>query len=402
MTPFSEFLIASLIKIALVLLVLLTALAYIVWIERKVAGRIQNRWGPTQTGPHGLLQPLADVLKFIFKEDPTPAQAQLPIYFIAPMISLVLGLMSITVIPFGDAVTVMGHSTWLQISDLNVGILFILGVTSLGVYGIALAGWSSGSKYALLGGLRSSAQMISYELSLSFSVVGPLLVAGSLSLREIVNSQSGYWLHVIPKWNCIPQAVAFVTYVISAFAETNRVPFDLPEAEGELVAGYHTEYSSMKFAMFFTAEYGNMVTTACLATLLFLGGWLRPLPWSGLAYTPVVVFVGFALVLLIFSLKRRRLLERIFLPVVAMVCTVLGLFFLWGSWHLPKGEVFWAEGIFWFVAKVACFIFLYIWVRWTLPRFRYDTLMEFGWKRLVPISIANLLITGFVIAWRSR
>jgi NADH-quinone oxidoreductase subunit H len=400
MTPFSEFLVASLIKIAVVLAFLLTALAYIVWIERKVAGRIQNRWGPTQTGPHGLLQPLADVLKFIFKEDPTPAQAQLPIYFIAPVISLVLGLMSITVIPFGDAVTVVvngvKHTSWLQISDLNVGILFILGVTSLGVYGIALAGWSSGSKYALLGGLRSSAQMISYELSLSFSVVGPLLVAGSLSLREIVNAQSGYWLGVVPKWNCIPQAVAFVTYVISAFAETNRVPFDLPEAEGELVAGFHTEYSSMKFAMFFTAEYANMVTASCLATLLFLGGWLRPLPWNGLAYTPVVVFFGAALLLVRFSFGRRRLLERIFLPVVATISTLLGLLFLWEPFRVP------AEGVFWFLTKVGCFLFLYIWVRWTLPRFRYDTLMEFGWKRLVPISIANLLITGFVIAWRSR
>jgi NADH-quinone oxidoreductase subunit H len=395
MTPFQDFLVASLIKIAAVLFVLLTALAYIVWIERKVAGRIQNRWGPTQTGPHGLLQPLADVIKFIFKEDPTPAQAQLPIYFIAPLISLVLGLMSITVIPFGDAVTVMGHSTWLQISDLNVGILFILGVTSLGVYGIALAGWSSGSKYALLGGLRSSAQMISYELSLSFSVVGPLLVAGSLSLREIVNSQSGYWLGVVPKWNCIPQAVAFVTYVISAFAETNRVPFDLPEAEGELVAGFHTEYSSMKFAMFFTAEYANMVTASCLATLLFLGGWLRPLPWGFLAYTPVVVFVGFALLLVKFSFNRRRMLERVFLPVVATVFAGLGLLFLWEPFRVP------AEGVFWFLAKVGFFLFLYIWVRWTLPRFRYDTLMEFGWKRLVPISIANLLITGLIIAWRA-
>jgi len=342
-----------------------------------------------------LLQPLADVVKFIFKENPTPAQAQLPIYFIAPVISLVLGLMSITVIPFGDAVTVMGHSTWLQISDLNVGILFILGVTSLGVYGIALAGWSSGSKYALLGGLRSSAQMISYELSLSFSVVGPLLVAGSLSLREIVNSQSGYWLHVIPKWNCIPQAVAFVTYVISAFAETNRVPFDLPEAEGELVAGFHTEYSSMKFAMFFTAEYANMVTASCLATLLFLGGWLRPLPWNFLAYTPVAVFLGMALLLLKFSLSRRRLVERIVLPVFAAAFTMVGLLFLWEPFRIP------AEGVFWFLSKVGFFLFLYIWVRWTLPRFRYDTLMEFGWKRLVPISIANLLITGLIIAWRA-
>ncbi len=395
MSPFQDFLVASLIKIALVLFVLLTALAYIVWIERKIAGRIQNRWGPTQTGPHGLLQPLADVIKFIFKEDPTPAQAELPTYFIAPLIALVLGLLSITVIPFGGIVTVAGHSTYLQISDLNVGILFILGVTSLGVYGIALAGWSSGSKYALLGGLRSSAQMISYELSLSFSVVGPLLVAGSLSLRDIVNAQSGYWFRVIPHWNCFPQAIAFITYLISAFAETNRVPFDLPECEGELVAGFHTEYSSMKFAMFFTAEYANMVTASCLATLLFMGGWLSPINSQYSRFVPVVVFFALALVLARFWLTRRRLIEKIVLPVFMGVCVLLGLLFLWPAFYTP------AEGVFWFLAKVGFFLFLYIWVRWTLPRFRYDTLMEFGWKRLLPISIANLLITGFIVAWRA-
>jgi len=399
MTPFATFLIATLIKIALVLFVLLTSLAYLVWVERKVAGRIQNRWGPTRTGPHGLLQPLADLIKFIFKEDPTPVAAERLIYFGAPFMALVLSLMAITVIPFGGSVKVAGVTTWLQITDLNIGMLFIFAATSLGVYGIALAGWSSGSKYALLGGLRSSAQMISYELSLSFSVVGPLILAGSLSLRTIVDSQAGYWFHVIPKWNCIPQCVAFVTYLIAAFAETNRVPFDLPEAEGELVAGYHTEYASMKFAMFFTGEYANMVTSSCIATLLFLGGWQRPFDkigsfdWAG--YIPTAVFYALAVILLVFSLKRARLVERIVLPVFATVCILIGSLFLWTPFHDP------AEGVFWFAAKVLFFLLLYIWIRWTLPRFRYDTLMEFGWKYMIPVTLANVLITGFIVAWRT-
>jgi NADH-quinone oxidoreductase subunit H len=399
LTPFQLFLIASLIKIALVLFVLLTSLAYIVWVERKVAGRIQNRWGPTRTGPHGLLQPLADLVKFIFKEDPTPVQAEKFIYFFAPFMSLVLSLIAITVIPFGESVTIGGVQTFLQISDLNVGILFIFAATSLGVYGIALAGWSSGSKYALLGGLRSSAQMISYELALSFSIVVPLLVAGSLSLRQIVNTQDGFWFHVIPRWNAllIPFGpIALITYLISAFAETNRVPFDLPEAEGELVAGYHTEYSSMKFAMFFTGEYANMVTSSCIATLLFLGGWRPPLPGKAVGYFPAAFFLGFAALLVWFSLKRVRLVERIVLPVFASAAGVLGLLFLWGPFREP------AEGVFWFLIKVCAFLFLYIWIRWTLPRFRYDTLMEFGWKRLVPVTLANLLLAAFVIAWRAR
>ncbi len=403
MSPSTQFLIASLIKIALVLGVLLTSLAYLVWVERKVAGRIQNRWGPTRTGPHGLLQPLADLIKFIFKEDPTPYQAETTLYFLAPFFALVLSLLAITVIPFGDAVTVAGVTTFLQISDLNVGILFIFAATSLGVYGIALGGWSSGSKYSLLGGLRSSAQMISYELSLSFAVVGPLMLAGSLSLREIVNSQAGYWGGVIPKWNCFPQFVGFVCYLIAAFAETNRVPFDLPEAEGELVAGYHTEYASMKFAMFFTGEYANMVTSSCIATLLFLGGWLRPLPasWTWVGYVPAVIFFALALLLYGFSLKRQRLIERLILPVFGTVCTILGAIFLWKP-LTPPGEIFWGEGIFWFAAKVGFFLFVYIWVRWTLPRFRYDTLMEFGWKYMVPVTLANVLLTGFFIAWRGK
>ncbi len=387
------FLIISVVKIAVVLGILLTALSYIVWAERKLAGHIQNRWGPTRTGPHGLLQPLADLIKFIFKEDPIPDQAQLPIYFLAPFLSMVLGLMSVAIIPFGDKVSIAGQETWLQIADLNVGMLYIFAATSLGVYGIALAGWSSGSKYALFGGLRSTAQMISYELSLSFSVVGPLLLAGTLSLREIVNSQQGYYFGIIPHWHVWPQFIAFICYLISGFAETNRVPFDLPEAEGELVAGFHTEYTSVKFAMFFSAEYAGMVTVSSIATILFLGGWLRPLPWEFVGYFPVLFFLGFSTWLLYVAfVQDQRLVERIVLPILAMISAGVGLLFLNDAF---RGV---AEGVFWFVAKVGFFIFLYIWVRWTLPRLRYDQLMEFGWKFLVPLTIANILATGLIVA----
>ncbi len=391
----NPFLVASVIKIILILFVLLTSLAYLVWVERKLAARFQARWGPHRVGPHGLLQPLADLLKFIFKEDPVPAQAQRPIYFLAPFLALSTSLMAISVIPFGNAATVAGYRTWLQITDLNIGMLFIFAFTSLGVYGIALAGWSSGSKYSLFGGLRSSAQMISYELGLSFSVIGPLLLAGTLSLREIVVSQSGYWFGVIPRWNLWPQFVAFFTYLISAFAETNRIPFDLPEAEGELVAGFHTEYSSLKFAMFFTAEYANMVTVSSIATILFLGGWLRPLPWEWMAYVPTVALLAFSGALLYVAVvEDYRLVEKVVVPALAAMAAALALAFL----HDGFREA--AEGVFWFVAKIMVFLFLYIWVRWTLPRFRYDQLMEFGWKFLLPVTVANVLITGLVVALR--
>ncbi len=392
----NAFLVATVIKIVLVLFVLLTALAYLVWLERKLAARIQTRWGPYRVGPHGLLQPLADLIKFIFKEDPVPDQAQRPIYFLAPFLALVLALMSISVIPFGGTAVVSGYRTWLQITDLNIGMLFILAMTSLGVYGVALAGWSSGSKYALFGGLRSSAQMISYELALSFSVVGPLLVAGTLSLRDIVTSQSGFWLGFIPRWNLWPQFVAFFTYLTAAFAETNRVPFDLPEAEGELVAGFHTEYASLKFAMFFTAEYANMVTVSSIATILFLGGWLRPLPWEWVGYAPMVALLGFAGVLFYVGLVQdRKPSERVVLPLLGTASAALALAFLYPGFQAA------AEGVFWFLFKVLFFLFLYIWVRWTLPRFRYDQLMEFGWKFLLPVAVANVLATGLVVAWRA-
>ena len=340
------FILISIIKIVIAVAVLLTAVAYTVWLERKVVGHIQNRWGPTRVGPFGLLQPLADGVKFIFKEDLTPPHVYKPLYIAAPMISLVCALTSIAVIPFGNWVTIGNIQTPLQITDLNIGLLIILGVTSLGVYGVALAGWSSNSKYSLLGGLRASAQMVSYEIALGLSLVGVLVMAGSFSLREIVDAQAGTFWGFIPRWNIFQgQIVAFFIYLMAAYAETNRVPFDLPEAETELVAGYHTEYSAMKFAMFFMAEYANMITVACLATLLFLGGWHGPV-----AGPPLL---------------------RAILPV------------------------------FWFVAKVFCFLFLYIWVRGTLPRFRYDQLMAFGWKFLLPLAIANLVITALIVAWKA-
>jgi NADH-quinone oxidoreductase subunit H len=342
----TTFIIVSLIKIILTLFVLLTAVAYSVWLERKVVGHIQNRWGPTRVGPFGLLQPLADGLKFLLKEDLTPPYVYKPLYLAAPMLAVVFALTSIAVIPIGDWVKIGSIQTPIQITDVNVGLLIILGITSLGVYGIALAGWSSNSKYSLLGSLRASAQMVSYEVALGLSLVGVLILSGTFSLREIVDAQSGTWWHVIPKWNFFKgQFVAFFIYLMAAFAETNRVPFDLPEAETELVAGYHTEYSSMKFAMFFMAEYANMITVACLASVLFLGGWHGPL------FGPI-----------------------------------------WLQEILP---------VFWFFLRILFFIFLYIWIRGTLPRFRYDQLMAFGWKFLLPLSIVNLVITALVVALRA-
>jgi NADH-quinone oxidoreductase subunit H len=338
------FILASVIKIVLVIFVLLTAVAYTVWLERKVVGRMQNRWGPTRVGPFGLLQPAADGIKFLFKEDLTPPHVYKPLYIAAPMLAVIFAITSIAVIPFGNTVTIFGHEIPLQITDVNIGLLVVLGITSLGVYGVALSGWSSNSKYSLLGGLRASAQMVSYEIALGLSLVGVLILAGTFSLRGIVDAQAGHFWGFIPNWFIFRggQIVAFFIYLTAAYAETNRIPFDLPEAETELVAGYHTEYSAMKFAMFFMAEYSNMITVACLASLLFLGGWRGPV-------------VG------------PDILQAI----------------------LP---------VFWFALRVFVFLFIYIWVRGTLPRFRYDQLMAFGWKFLLPVAIANLVITALVVA----
>src|SRR6202050_4150165 len=291
-----NFFLLSLIKAAVVAFVLLTTLAYLQWVERKVIAHIQVRIGPSRVGPHGLLQPLADVIKLITKEDLIPPYVNKFLYLAAPFFAITMALLSISVIPFGGPIHIFGDNTWMQLADLNIGVLFILAVSSVSVYGIALAGWASNNKYSLMGGLRSSAQMISYELPLSMAVAAPLLLANTPSLRHIVEQQGGYYLGFIPRWSIfqmpMPQIFSFIIFMIAAFAETNRIPFDLPEAENELVAGFHVEYSSMSFAAFFMAEYANMVTVCSIATLLFLGGWhpLWPVEYGSNFVAPLILF----------------------------------------------------------------------------------------------------------------
>jgi NADH-quinone oxidoreductase subunit H len=348
LSPFQTFLLLSILKVVVVLVITLMSVAYTVLLERKVLGRIQNRWGPSRVGPFGMMQPLADGIKLFLKEDLLPIAAERPLFILAPIIALACALISIAVVPFGGMQTVKGVEMF-NIADLNIGLLVILGITSIGVYGIALSGWSSNNKFALLGSLRATSQMISYELALGLSLVGVVLRAQSLSLRDIVNSQGA---HGLLSWNFFGgfQFVGFFIYIMAAYAETNRAPFDLPEAESELVAGYHTEYSSMKFAMFFMAEYANMITVACVATLLFFGGASSPFGH---------IFDHFGTGLLAHA----------------------------------------AFSIFWFVFKIFAFLLLYIWVRATLPRFRYDQLMSFGWKFLLPIAMINILFTALALTY---
>lgn len=390
-------LMVSLIKIVVLLFVVLTALAYLTWFERKVVAHIQSRWGPYRAGPHGLLQPLADGLKFLFKEDPTPEGVDRFVYFLAPFLSLALALTSIAVIPFGPReITLFGQRTPLGIADLNIGLLVLLAITSLGVYGVALAGWSSNSKYPLLGALRSSAQMVSYELSLTLSVVGVLLLAGTFSLREIIEAQRGFHWGFLPRWNLFaspfPQVLGFFCFFVAAIAETNRLPFDLPEAESELVAGFHTEYASFKFAMFFMAEYAGMITVSCLATILFFGGWLSLFPatpaFAWTLYLPVALFGLGGLYLIWDGVRYETLLGKAVLPVAgAALCSLAALAALPGVNALVQGP-------FWFLLKVLVFLFVYVWVRGTLPRFRYDQLMAIGWKLLLPVALANVILTS--------
>jgi NADH-quinone oxidoreductase subunit H len=383
-------LVVSVVKIVVLLFVSMTALAYLTWFERKVVAHIQSRWGPYYVGPHGLLQPLADGLKFLFKEDLTPLAADRLVYLLAPFLALSLALTTLALIPFGPAtIHIFGQPTQLSIAHIDIGLLFLFAITSIGVYGVALAGWSSNSKYPLLGSLRSSAQMISYEVSLTLSVVGVLLLMGTLDLSEIVQGQQGSW-HGIPRWNILPQIVGFFCYFTAAIAETNRVPFDLPEAETELVAGFHTEYSSFKFAMFFMAEYANMITVSCLATILFLGGWLSPLPdsWTWAHYIPVAALALGGAGLLLGGILREKGLGRFVFP-------TLGIMLLGAAYacvHSGVAEI--VQGPFWFLTKVFFLLFFYVWTRGTLPRFRYDQLMSFGWKVLLPLSLANLVLTG--------
>jgi NADH-quinone oxidoreductase subunit H len=319
-----------------VFVMLLSSAAGMVLVERKVAAFLQQRLGPYLVGPWGVLQPLADVIKLMFKEELRPAAADKWLFALAPIISAAAAFAAFAVVPFGASTTLFGlldEPLRLQVADVNVALLVIFAIASMSVYGIVLAGWSSNSKYSLLGGLRSSAQMISYELSYGLALASVLLVANSLSLTEVVGRQAGNWFGFIPRWHLFIQPVAFLIFMTAGIAETNRAPFDFPEAEQELVAGYHTEYSSMSFAMFFLAEYINMVTVSAVATDLFLGGWHGP--------------------------------------------------------FLPE-----SLGWIWFLLKVFAILFFYVWMRWTLPRYRYDQLMAFGWKVLLPVAVVNLIVTA--------
>lgn len=391
-----NFFLISLIKLVIVFAVFMTTLAYLQWIERKVLGHIQSRTGPLRVGPHGLMQPLADVFKLLTKEDLLPPYVNRFFYLLAPFIAVALALISISIVPFGPEVNFFGTRTFMQISDVNVGILFVLAISSVSVYGLALAGWSSNNKYSLIGGLRSSAQMISYELPLTLAIVSPLLLANHLSFRAISDSQAGYYLGFIPRWSIFqmpfPQIFGFLIFMIAGFAETNRIPFDLPEAENELVAGFHTEYSSMKFACFFMSEYANMITISCVATLLFLGGWhpLFPAPYSN--WIPTLVFLAAAFAFFFQALQPARRRDRITMPLFGVGALVLA-----AIWAIPFLQTYLVP-IFWFASKTGFILFTYIWVRGTLPRFRYDQLMHFAWTFLFPVALINLLVTAFCVA----
>ena len=330
--------IIPLIKILIVLNATLVAVTYMVLLERKVIAWAQSRLGPMRVGPYGVLQPVADAIKLMIKEDITPARCDKWVFTAAPIISMVPALIVYAVIPFGPIVNIFGHPVPLFITDINVGLLYLVSVASVGVYGIILAGWSSNSKYPLLASLRASAQLISYEVAVTLTLVSVILMAGTLSMVSIVNAQ--YNQHM---WYAFVQPVAFLIFFVGGLAETNRAPFDLPEAEQELTGGFHTEYSGMRFALFFLAEYANMIVVSSVATTLFLGGWLRPFP----------------------------------------NVAALGFLDLVPSWA-------------WFLIKSFVFLYIFIWVRATLPRYRYDQLMRLGWKVLIPLAIANLVATGIV------
>jgi NADH-quinone oxidoreductase subunit H len=407
------FWVLTFIKIALLLFIVLTVNAYLTWFERKVVAHMQSRIGPHRVGPHGLLQPAADGMKFLFKEDVMPAGVDKLVYLLAPFLALTLALSSFAVIPFGPQplpFSFFGHPIDLWITNPDIGLLILFAITALGVYGVALAGWASNSKYPLLGGLRSSAQMVSYELALTMSVVGVVLMANTFSLTQIIEAQSGRTLWgILPAWNVwsfhggFPQIVGFLCFFIAAIAETNRVPFDLPEAESELVAGFHTEYSSFKFAMFFIAEYTSMITVSALCTILFFGGWNSPFPvtdfwlWKATHYLPSLILIPFGLWVVYDGIKYETIWGRMVLPVIGTVVTAIGAALL----LFPAANEF-VQAPFWLLAKIFFFLFFYVWARGTLPRFRYDQLMNIGWKLLLPVSIVNVIITAGVVLLRSK
>jgi NADH-quinone oxidoreductase subunit H len=392
-----NFFVISLIKTGILAFVFMTLLAYLQWVERKVLAHIQLRPGPYRVGPHGLLQPLADVIKLLTKEGFIPANVNTFFYLLAPVLAVTIALIAISVIPFGPQITIGGVTTLMQLTDIKIGILFVLALSSVGVYGVALAGWASNSKYSLLGGLRSAAQMISYELPMALALVAPLLMLNTLSLREMADMQSGFVFGFLPRWTILqgpfPQVVSFIVFLICAFAETNRVPFDLPEAENELVAGFHTEYSSMSFAAFFMAEYANMVTVTSIATVLFLGGWHPIFPTEyGSWLVPVLLFIIAGLISISHGLNPSRPFDRITLPVFGAIFILVGLAFA-----VPMLQTVLLP-LFWFAAKTGFLLFIFIWIRGTLPRFRYDQLMAFAWKFMFPIALVNLLITALAVS----
>jgi NADH-quinone oxidoreductase subunit H len=403
------FWVLTLIKIALLLLIVLTVNAYLTWFERKVVALMQSRVGPHRVGPHGLLQPAADGLKFLFKEDAMPGGVDKFVYLLAPFLALTLSLASLSVIPFGPKplpFSFFGHQIDLWITNPDIGLLVLFAITALGVYGVALAGWASNSKYPLLGGLRSSAQMVSYELAMTMSVVGVLLMANSFSLTDIISQQDSSKYGFL-SWNVftfhggVPQIVGFLCFFIAAIAETNRVPFDLPEAESELVAGFHTEYSSFKFAMFFIAEYTSMITVSALCSILFFGGWNSIFPatpfWNFTYYLPSAILIPFGLWVIYDGIKYETIFGRIILPGIGTAIAAIGAALV----VFPAANEY-IQGPFWLLSKIFFFLFFYVWARGTLPRFRYDQLMDIGWKLLLPVSIANVIVTAGFVLFRSN
>jgi NADH-quinone oxidoreductase subunit H len=378
-------LVLATLKIVIVLLVLAGLVAYLVYMERKVLAFLQARLGPMRVGPWGLLQPVADGVKLLLKEDIIPAEADRWVFLLAPVISVVAAFTVFAAIPFAGN---------FYVTDVNIGILFILGVSSLGIYGIILGGWSSNSHYSLLGALRSSAQLVSYEVAAGMAVVGVLLISNSLSMVEIVQNQQKMGV-----WNVFLQPIAFVVYVIATLAETNRNPFDLPEAESELTAGFHTEYSGFRFALYFLAEYTGMVLVSCIAVTLFLGGWLRPFAsvraLDFLNYMPPLALVGAAALILWLGLKSRVAAERYVFVGLAAACVLLA-----GLVALPP-VLSAVQGIFWFAVKVLMFLYAFIWYRGTFPRYRYDQLMNVGWRVMIPLALANVIVTAVLRYWLS-
>jgi NADH-quinone oxidoreductase subunit H len=389
-----EFVIANWVHLvcALVIVAVLPlAAGYIVLMERKVMADMQARLGPMRVGPHGLLQPIADAVKLLLKEDIIPEDADKGIFWIAPLISVTAGMLAMSALAIGP---------WFQIADLNIGLLFVVGIGALGIFGIVLGGWSSNSHYSLLGALRSAAQLVSYETAAGMAIVGALLLAGTLSIREIIEAQEDYGV-----WFVFAAPVGFFIYVVASIAETNRAPFDLPEAESELVAGYMTEYSGFRWALYFLAEYTNMVVVASIATTLFLGGWLRPFAGSRafdvLDYLPSVLMVGVAGYCFYRAPKQPVKIQQMVLAAIG-ISFILVAVILAAPLAAPVGSMLASakaglHGAFWFLLKVGLYLYLFMWLRFTFPRYRFDQLMRLGWQFLIPLSIVNVMGIGLAL-----